>query len=121
MGHRRCYAGDVLRLSRRLVLVGFGMLGTSCLAPTIPMPPPSRPDIEGPNADGIVSLSGTVEPGAHVYAENVRTGDIRGQRTDTGDYRIAIGADVGDWLSLFYLHNGEFSPSVEFMIPDPER
>ena len=110
----------VCRLPRRLLLVGFGLFGFSCLAPTIPMPPPSRPDIEGPDAEGLVVLTGAAEPGAHVYAENERTGDIRGQRTATGEYRIVIGARVDDWMSLFYIHNSEVSPSVRFIIPEPE-
>jgi hypothetical protein len=121
LGRRRCYARHVCRLPRRLFLIGFGLFGLSCLSPTIPMPPPSRPDIEGPDAEGMVVLSGGVEAGAHVYAENRRTGDIRGQQTNTGVYRIVIGAQVGDQMSLFYAHNGKFSPSVEFVIPEPNR
>lgn len=107
-------------LPRRLLFVGLGLFAWSCLAPTIPMPPPSRPDIEGPRTDGTVVLTGAVEAGADVFAQNYRTGEIRGQRTARGDYRIIIGAQIGDWMTLFYRHDGDFSPSVEFIVPEPE-
>ena len=68
----------------------------------------------------MVVLTGRVSATSYVYAENVRSGEIRGQRTDDGAYRIGIAAEVGDWMLVYYRYAGEFSGAVEFEIPEPE-
>jgi hypothetical protein len=88
----------VSRSGRRLILASLGLLAASCLAPTIPMPPPARPEIQGPNLAGEVTLLGHVDSHSEVYAQNMRTGDIRGQHTNDGAYRIVIRAQVDDWM-----------------------
>lgn len=84
------------------------------------MPPPARPEIQGPDESGEVTLRGRVDARSEVYAENMRTGAIRGQHTADGAYRIVIGAEVGDRMQLFYRHMGDYSPTLEFLIPKPE-
>jgi len=111
---------DVSRRGCRSLFTVLGLVAASCLAPTIPMPPPARPDIQGPDAAGEVTLRGRVDPHSEVYAENMRTGDIRGQHTNSGAYRIVLGAQIGDWIQLSYRHMGEYSPTLEFHIPEPE-
>lgn len=107
--------------ARRRVLVLAAVVLVGCLSPTLPLPPPSRPNIEGPDATGSVTLSGVVRPGAHVYVDNLNSGMSAGQRADldSGKYRFAIGAAVGDQLSMFYRLGIEESPSIQFNIPEP--
>lgn len=95
----------------------------SCLSPTLPLPPPNRPNIEGPDSTGNVTLSGRVLPGANVYADNLVTGASAGQRADTqtGEYRFRIAAQVGDDMVLFYKYDSEFSDRLNFTVPNPIR
>ncbi len=95
----------------------------SCLSPTLPLPPPGRPTIEGPDSTGNVTLSGQVVPGANVYTDNLVTGASAGQKSDprTGAYRITIAAQVGDDMDLFYAVDSEYSTRLYFTIPNPYR
>jgi cytochrome oxidase assembly protein ShyY1 len=88
-------------------------LATSCYSPTLPLPPPSRPDVEGPDPAGNVTLSGHVLGDSEVFALNARNREIRGQLTDSsGAYRFAIPAEVGDELVFWYTVGTEESPSI---------
>src|SRR5690606_12240372 len=75
-------------VSRRLFGVVLVALGAgACLSPTLPLPPPSRPTMEGPDAAGNVRLFGRVPGKARVSALNSRTQFISGQQTrDDGKY-----------------------------------
>src|SRR5512145_1402658 len=57
-------------LGRRCLLAACAAFLMGCLSPTLPMPPPAKPDIEGPDERGIFVLSGHVLPESHVYADN---------------------------------------------------
>lgn len=89
-----------------------------CLSPTLPMPPPAKPDIEGPDERGVVVLSGHAPPESHVFAENENTGFSYGQRTNavTGAYRFPILARLGDVISMYYRLNEDESTSLVFEI-----
>jgi hypothetical protein len=107
--------------SRRRWLIGAMAAALSgCLSPTMPMPPPSRPEIDGPDAQGVVVLSGRVPLGSMVTADNETTGYRFGKKSSsiTGDYRFAIFASVGDSISLFYTYGGEDSSAYKFAVPD---
>lgn len=95
-------------------------LALGCVSPTLPLPPPSRPNIDGPDESGQVTLSGSTRPAVSVYADNLDTGQSAGQRTHakTGAYRFRLGARVGDTISLFYRYGTEESLPVEFKIPE---
>lgn len=110
-----------MRSSRRVFcLLAAGLVAPACLAPTLPLPPPSRPDVEGPDARGRVTLSGTVVPGGEVLALNRRTDLVFGQLTGpSGNYRFEIEAEVGDRIELWYVDGQRVSPSIEFVIPAP--
>lgn len=101
------------------------ILGTavSCLSPTLPLPPPNRPTIEGPDSAGNVTLSGSALPGANVYADNLVTGASAGQMADpqTGYYSFKVAAQVGDDMDLFYVYQSESSNKLYFTIPNPVR
>jgi hypothetical protein len=105
------------RVSRRWLLVVAGALVAGCLSPTLPLPPPSRPTVEGPDQDGMVTLDGAVQGDAAVYSANPRTGDIRGQFTAAdGHYHFQIAAEVGDELELWYSVGTMNSPSIVIQI-----
>jgi hypothetical protein len=112
--------------TRRIILLGLVLAGTvmpSCLAPTLPLPPPDRPHVEGPDEQGNVRLSGTApESGTVVFALNDRTNQIVGQRTTASSaYVLLIPAQAGDFLSFWYTVGTEQSPSIVFQIGVPGR
>lgn len=105
-------------LARRGWILGLGLAAVACLSPTLPLPPPSRPTVEGPNQQGLVTLDGNVEGDATVFAANMRSGEIRGQFTGPdGHYRFDIPAEIGDELELWYQVGTTNSPSIVFKIP----
>ena len=110
-------------MTRRACLLALVGATTSCLSPTLPLPPPDRPTINGPDSSGNVTLSGHVIPGAHVYADNLVTGASAGQQADTqsGRYQFKITARVGDDMSLFYEYDSVLSNRLSFTIPNPAQ
>lgn len=88
----------------------------------MPLPPPSRPTIDGPDSSGDVVLSGQIDDASYVYADNLNTGYSAGQALDpdTGEYRFKIGARVGDLMALYYRRGSDESLSRNFEIPEPE-
>jgi hypothetical protein len=107
------------RLPRRSILLLAGALAVGCLSPTLPLPPPSKPTVEGPDEQGNVTLDGYVT-GDAVYAANPRTNEIRGQFVPgDGHYRFQIPAEVGDELDLWYSAATVTSPITVFKVPEP--
>lgn len=107
-------------MRRRALFAWLGLVAVGCLAPTLPLPPPSRPDIEGPTPDGNVTLTGTAPPTTAVVAENLANGEIRGQRASAeGAYRIVIPALVGDRMALTYREGTDQSDVLFFVVPEP--
>lgn len=104
-------------LTRRLMLLLVaGGLTAACLSPTLPLPPPSRPSVEGPDQNGMVTLEGSV-PGSAVYAANQRTGEIAGQFTEPdGYYKFQIGAEQDDELVFWYSEGTQNSPSIVIQV-----
>ncbi len=66
-------------------------------------------------------MSGSVVPGANVYANNLDTGASAGQKTDpqTGAYRFKIAASIGAQLEFFYIYDSVTSDKIVFPVPDP--
>ena len=108
-------------VSRRGFFITAAVLAVvGCLSPTLPLPPPSRPDVTSPDAAGFVRITGSVQSDAVVFAENLRTGRITGQTTDeTGDYDLEIAARVGDRLSIWYTIGTIESPPTDVSVPEP--
>lgn len=105
-------------LTRRLLLITACVAVSSCLSPTLPLPPPNQPDTEGPDSAGNVTLSGQVIRGANVYANNLNSGASSGQKADalTGKYRFKIRAAVGDQMEFFYIYDSVTSDRTYFTI-----
>jgi len=90
-----------------------------CLAPTLPLPPPSRPEVTTPNAAGMIHIRGTVRPKAEVFAKNRRTLKIVGEETDeSGKYDLTMQAEVDDQLIVWYTDHGDESDLTEITVPD---
>ena len=107
--------------SRRvfLGLLSFAAL-TGCLSPTLPLPPPEQPQVDGPDATGQVRLRGSVPKKSQVFAINLRSKDIRGQVVgNDGRYDFLLPAQIGDEVSMFYRNGTDESSSLLFMIRDP--
>lgn len=86
-----------------LLLPAFALLGPSCAAPSLPIPPPSAL-VEGPpDADGMVLVTGNARPGAFVGCLNERSEEGTITRADvmSGDYALRIAAEVHDELRVW--------------------
>jgi hypothetical protein len=107
--------------SRRLWLVLGGLCVCACLSPTLPLPPPSRPDVDGPDPEGFVVLTGHVPPHTEAIAYNPRTRQIVGELTmSDGAYRLKLEAEVGDELSFRYRDGTDDSPSIIVVVRAPD-
>lgn len=103
------------RPSRRLVL--SGLLAAACYSPTLPLPPPVRPDIS--ETETGFRISGAVLPDAQVFALNERNRLIDGQEVGAdGAYSFELTlAEHGDLVQLWYLVGTELSPTTVFQLP----
>jgi hypothetical protein len=65
-------------------------LGQACVAPTLPVPPPSQPDVSEPDSSGIVTLkgkAGSATPNAEVTVWN----------PEISEGRVTIAQPDGSW------------------------
>lgn len=107
---------------RRTLLLLAATLSVSCLSPTLPLPPPSRPEISVPDAAGMVHIRGTVRSNAEVFAKNRRTLDIVGKETDdSGGYDLVMQAQTNDQIIVWYTDHGTDSDFVEALVPDTDE
>jgi hypothetical protein len=113
------------RIERRSVLgmwllVAFtsALLSVACLSPTLPLPPPSRPDVSAPDEDGNIRISGVVQSRAGVFAHNQRTDQVVGEMTGAdGVYDLIMQAQVGDRIAVWQSVNTKESASTEVVVP----
>lgn len=107
------------RLLRRLLLVATSLALASCLSPTLPLPPPDRPDVSAPDASGLVRLQGAAAPRAEVIAWNHDNDVIAGQVTrETSNYDFTIKGEVGDLIELWYIQGDDESSTVRVTVPE---
>lgn len=111
-------SGAMSACVRRSLLLVSVLLAAGCLSPTLPLPPPGRPDVTEVSP-GTYRLTGGVPPRSEVYAYNLRTQLINGQATDeTGAYSFTIEAEPRDVIELWYSSGTRESQTTEFQIPD---
>jgi hypothetical protein len=106
---------------RRLVLcVATALLVGACLAPTLPLPPPDQPTVDGPDENGVTHLSGKVETGATVYALNRSTDLGTFQLTgESGLYDLTLITQIGDSITMWYAVGSQESGRLDFEIREP--
>lgn len=106
---------------RRLLLLTAGLCLVSCLSPTLPLPPPNRPDVSAPDAEGFARIQGVAAPQAEVIAWNHGNDLIAGQVTgDDSRYDFTMKAEVGDVIELWYVQGSEESQSIRVEVPAAE-
>jgi len=94
------------------------LLPLGCLSPTLPLPPPSRPDISPPDASGVTAIIGRVPGGTTALAENLETGRLVGQVTgDSGAYDLRLPAAIGDQVVVWYRDGLTDSAAVQLTVP----
>jgi hypothetical protein len=106
------------RLTRRWLLLG-AVLGVGCYSPTLPLPPPVKPEISM-SETGTYHLQGGVYPDSQVSALNERTLLIDGQQSDhVGLYSFDLkDAQAHDVIQLWYRYANDLSSPVAFELPD---
>jgi hypothetical protein len=108
------------RTSRRILLPLCGaVLVASCYSPTLPLPPPVKPEISMTET-GAYHLQGGVLPDSQVSALNERTNIIDGQQADhVGSYSFDLkGGQPGDVIELWYRYANDLSTAAVFELPD---
>ncbi len=108
------------RLRRRSLLAG--LLAVACYSPTLPLPPPGKPEVSAVEGKpGYFRLVGQVEPHAEVFARN-RENDLNfGQQTGaSGGYDFEVQGQSGDEMDLWYVVGKDASPRLLFVLPPVE-
>ena len=105
------------RFARRALVTG-ALSAVGCYSPTLPLPPPVKPDISVTTA-GEYELKGGVLPNSPVFALDSRTQLIDGQVSDgVGLYDILLhDAQAGDSITLWYESGTDLSPPMVFELP----
>jgi hypothetical protein len=104
-------------LRRRSLLAG--LLAVACYAPTLPLPPPGKPEVSAVQGKpGYYRLVGQVEPNAEVFARN-RNNDLNfGQQTGgSGHYDFEVQGEAGDEMDFWYVVGKDASPRLMFVLP----
>jgi hypothetical protein len=108
------------RSTRSWLLLPWLVLASAaaCATPTLPLPPPAALESTAPDADGMVTVTGEVLPDAWVYCVNLEleTGVI--VRADgTGRFTLRIGAEAGQYLSVWQEDGVDRGPPVDIRVP----
>jgi hypothetical protein len=105
------------RLPRRWLLLG-AVTALGCYSPTLPLPPPVKPDITFTET-GAFRVHGAALPNSQVFALNTRTQLLDGQQTGgTGVYDFELhDAEAGDEIDLWYQAGTDLSPPTSFDLP----
>ena len=107
---------------RRSLLAG--LLAVACYSPTLPLPPPGKPEVSAVEGKpGTFRLVGRVEPHGEVFARNRDTDPpvIAGQQTgSSGRYDFEVQGQSGDEMDLWYVVGNDTSPRVLFVLPPVE-
>lgn len=106
------------RRTLRRFLLG-AVLFAGCYSPTLPLPPPVKPEITMTET-GAYHLQGGVLPNAQVSALNERNYIIDGQQADhVGAYSFDLkDGQPGDAIELWYRYANDLSSAAVFELPD---
>ena len=124
--------GRIARLARGAVVAAV-LSSASCIAPTLPVPPPAQPDVSAPDGDGLVTVTGgknTVGAYAEVsvfnqtYAESAECkaaidcapGVFRNANAD-GSFVMRVKGRSKDLLYVWQSTNGQQSAATEAHVP----
>ena len=111
-------------MRRRLLFPLLALLGalvsSSCLSPTLPLPPPEQPDSIKQNADGTFAIAGQCQPGAlvTVFDNNKGLGRVVEDRSGSGRYAIDIIADKCDVAWVTQEFQNETSSETLFVVQE---
>ncbi|HET9958541.1 MAG TPA: hypothetical protein VFQ61_28800 [Polyangiaceae bacterium] len=104
-------------VARRSFALFGGLFVAACLSPTLPLPPPSEPEVSGPTEQGLIRLTGNAPGGAWMYALNKTSNvGVFNRATPEGRYDLEIPAEVGHRIALWYELDGEQSESLLFTV-----
>ncbi len=113
-----------MRLQRRTWL-GVVLVGalTGCLAPTLPVPPPSSPEVSSPDADGIVTVkggAGSAKANAEVTVWNDNLTGVKGfsgSAAGDGSWEIQLPAQSKQKLWIWQTVGFDRSNTLEISVP----
>jgi hypothetical protein len=105
-----------------LGLLGALAAGSGCYSPTLPLPPPTRPDITM-TASGELRATGTVLADAQVFVLNERSTAINGQWVGAdGRYDFLLtSATFEDPMQIWYQLGTDLSPTLRFSLPSADE
>jgi hypothetical protein len=93
-------------------------LGTGCLSPTLPVPPPDAPEHISLGADGMFELRGSCTPGALVLVKNLDNGTISGveDRDANGRYFLRLAAEICSRAEIWEVIDDDVSGRTFFVL-----
>jgi hypothetical protein len=110
----------VATLTRRpLLVLWLGLVAwTGCATPTLPLPPPDPAPLSAPDADGMVTVSGTARPDAlvFIYNEDAEDGVITGS-DEEGLFATRIAAESGHTLTFWQRVGTDDGQPVSRQVP----
>jgi hypothetical protein len=102
-----------------LVVTAITLATSSCLSPTLPLPPPEQPDsIQVGATPGTWRVSGTCDAGAIVTVINEKTGlgVVVEDRTNSGSYSVTLEGAQCDTATVRELFMGQESGPTGFTL-----
>jgi len=102
-----------MRQFRRTLLgAGAALIVSSCLSPTLPLPPPDRPDVEQ-IGQGEYRVTGAIPERGMATVMNSRTRLQWGQFTEAR-YSFIVHGEPGDAMLFWYVVSGQSSEYLFF-------
>lgn len=108
------------RLLLRLGLTALvgALATTSCLSPTLPLPPPDVESATESAEPGIWQISGSCKPGALVIVLNDETGEgvVYEDRAESGKWFVDLPAELCDGAWVTQEHGNQSSARTNFVV-----
>jgi hypothetical protein len=107
-----------LLLQLSLIALVGALATTSCLSPTLPLPPPEVETVTQSVEAGVWLVSGTCKPGARVTVLNDDTGmgAVYEDRSESGTWFVEIEAEQCDPAWVEQAHGTQGSGRTDFTI-----